>query len=158
MEALELEFTVACSPEHAFDMWANRTSLWWPAGHSISGETGLTITFEPHAGGRVYERTVDGVEHDWGEILVYEKPRRLSYLWHLRQDSADATEVEITFARRDEGTAVRIAHRGWDRLGARGADLRERNRKGWDGLLPHYERACGLAARETDRRGDMTQL
>ena len=41
MEALELEFTVACSPEHAFDVWANRPSLWWPTSHSISGETGL---------------------------------------------------------------------------------------------------------------------
>ena len=27
---LELAFTVACPPEHAFSVWAERTSLWWP--------------------------------------------------------------------------------------------------------------------------------
>jgi uncharacterized protein YndB with AHSA1/START domain len=143
VEPLELEFTVACSPEHAFDVWVKRTSLWWPSSHSVSGEAGLAVTFEPRVGGRVFERTADGQEHDWGEVLVYEEPRRLAYLWHLRQDRADATEVEITFAPHDEGTAVHIVHRGWDRLGARGPELRDRNREGWAGLLPHYVRACG---------------
>ena len=31
-----IEFEVACSPEHAFDTWANRTSMWWPISHSVS--------------------------------------------------------------------------------------------------------------------------
>ena len=30
MEPLVLEFTVGCPPEHAFAVWAERTSLWWP--------------------------------------------------------------------------------------------------------------------------------
>ena len=38
-----------------------------------------------------------------------------------------------------------IVHRGWERLGARGVDLRERNRRGWAGLIAHYERACAPA-------------
>ena len=29
-EPLRLSFDVACPPEHAFSMWADRTSLWWP--------------------------------------------------------------------------------------------------------------------------------
>jgi uncharacterized protein YndB with AHSA1/START domain len=60
MEPLELEFTVACPPERAFEVWAKRTSLWWPHGHSVSGDPGLTVTVEPHAGGRIYERTPQG--------------------------------------------------------------------------------------------------
>jgi hypothetical protein len=28
MAPIELRFTVACSPEHAFEVWALRTSLW----------------------------------------------------------------------------------------------------------------------------------
>ena len=139
---LELRFTVACAPEHAFATWAERTSLWWPHGHSVSAEPGLTVTFEPRAGGRIYERTPDGVEHDWGEVLAWEPPRRLVYLWHLRFDRADATVVEITFAPAGEGTAVTIVHRGWERLGARAPERRERNRRGWDGLIPHYRAAC----------------
>jgi hypothetical protein len=53
MEPLELSFTVACAPEHAFDVWANKTSLWWPHGHSVSAEPGLTVTIEPRPGGRI---------------------------------------------------------------------------------------------------------
>jgi uncharacterized protein YndB with AHSA1/START domain len=139
---LELRFTVACPPAHAFATWAERTSLWWPHGHSVSGKRGLTVTFEPRAGGRIYERTPDGAEHDWGEVLAWEPPRRLVYLWHLRFDRADATEVEITFAPGRDGTTVTIVHRGWERLGVNGPERRERNARGWAGLVPHFEAAC----------------
>ena len=141
-EPLELSFTVTCSPEHAFDTWATRTSLWWPHGHSVSGDPGLTVTIEPRAGGRIYERTPDGVEHEWGEVIEWEPPRLLRYLWHLRFDRADATEVEIAFAPDPEGTAVTIVHRGWERLGAKGPERRARNARGWAGLIPHYAEAC----------------
>jgi uncharacterized protein YndB with AHSA1/START domain len=141
-EPLELSFTVRCSPEHAFRMWATRTSLWLPHGHSVSGDPGLTVTIEPRPGGRIYERTAAGVEHEWGEVLDWEPPRRLRYLWHLRFDRADATEVEIGFAPNPEGTAVTIVHRGWERLGAKGPERRARNERGWGGLIPHYVEAC----------------
>jgi len=139
MEPLELAFTVACPPAHAFAVWAERTSLWWPQGHSVSGEAELSVTFGPRPGGRIFERTPAGDEHDWGEVLEWEPPRRLAYLWHLRQDRADATRVEISFAAADEGTAVTIVHSGWERLGSRGEGLRERNQRGWGGLIPHFE-------------------
>src|SRR5262249_43002769 len=80
----------------------------------------LIVTFEPRPGGRIYERTPGGREHDWGEVLAWEPPRRLVYLWHLRFDRADATEVEVTFTPVEGGTRVRIEHRGWERLGAVG--------------------------------------
>ena len=57
MEPLELSFTVACAPEHAFAVWAGRTSMWWPHGHSVSAAPGLTVTLEPRPGGRIYEPT-----------------------------------------------------------------------------------------------------
>jgi uncharacterized protein YndB with AHSA1/START domain len=100
------------------------------------------VCFEPRAGGRIFERAPGGEEHEWGAVIIWEPPRRLVYSWHLRQDRADATEVEITFAAEGEGTAVTIVHRGWERLGARGPELRERNTKGWAGLLPHYVAAA----------------
>ena len=142
MKPLELRFSVACPPERAFALWATETSRWWPRGHSVSGDPGLVVTFEPRAGGRIFERTPAGDEHDWGEVLVWEPPRRLAYLWHLRFDRTDATEVEITFEEHAAGTAVTIVHRGWERLGANGPERRERNARGWAGLVPHFERAC----------------
>jgi uncharacterized protein YndB with AHSA1/START domain len=142
MEPLELRFGVACSPERAFATWAEKTSQWWPHGHSVSAEPGLTVTFEPRPGGRIYERTPAGVEHDWGEVLAWEPPHRLVYLWHLRFDRADATEVEVTFAPADAGTEVTIVHRGWERLGAVAPERRERNRRGWAGVIDHYRKAA----------------
>lgn len=140
MEPLRLQFTVACPPERAFALWTTEISRWWPRGHSVSGDPGLTVIFE--AGGRIYERTPDGVEHDWGEVLAWEPPRRLVYLWHLRFDRADATEVEVRFEPAAEGTAVTIEHRGWERLGAVAEERRERNRRGWGGAIEHYRAAC----------------
>lgn len=87
MEPLEIEFTVACPPERAFEVWA-----------------------------------------------------------HLRFDRADATEVEVTFAAAGGETAVSIVHRGWERLGARGPERRERNRRCWAGVTEQYRRACGQAS------------
>jgi uncharacterized protein YndB with AHSA1/START domain len=47
MEPLELSFTVACSPEHAFAVWATKTSMWWPSDHTVSGSdaTEVEVTF-----------------------------------------------------------------------------------------------------------------
>ena len=135
------EFTVDCSPEHAFSVWAERTSLWWPGSHSVSGAP-ESVRFEPRAGGRIVERAPGGDEHEWGRVIAWELPRRLVYSWHLRQDAADATEVEITFAAVGSGCVVTIVHRGWERLGSRGPELRERNVRGWAGLLPRYVAAA----------------
>jgi uncharacterized protein YndB with AHSA1/START domain len=143
MEPLELEFDVACDAPRAFSLWAEQTTRWWPHGHSVSAEPGLTVTFEPRAGGRIYERTPQGDEHDWGEVLAWDPPHRLVYLWHLRFDRADATEVEVTFTPRETGTRVRIEHRGWERLGAIAEERRDRNRRGWAGVTEHYRRLAG---------------
>jgi uncharacterized protein YndB with AHSA1/START domain len=143
VEPIVIEFEVACSPEHAFDTWANRTSLWWPPSHSMTSAPGLVVTFEPRPGGRIFERTPAGVEHDWGEVLAWERPRRLAYLWHLGTDRGRATEVDISFAGDAGATTVTIVHRGWERLGADALAWRQRNLGGWGGLLPHFQEAVG---------------
>jgi uncharacterized protein YndB with AHSA1/START domain len=137
-EPIEVEFTVACSPAHAFEVWSGRFSQWWPRGHSRSGNPDLTVVLEPRPGGRIFEREPNGVEHDWGEVLDFEPPRRLRYLWHIYGERGEATEVDVTFAPDGDATNVRIVHSGWDRIGERGEELRRRNRAGWDGLVPHY--------------------
>ena len=97
IEALEFEVAVQCSNDHAFDVWANRTSMWWPRDHTRSGDPSAVVTFEPRVGGRVFERTPDGTEHDWGEVTVWEPPDRLVYLWHIYGDRSEATLVEDHF-------------------------------------------------------------
>jgi hypothetical protein len=142
IDPIELRFTVGCSPEQAFDVWASRTALWWPIAHTVSGASGVRVTFEPRAGGRIFERTPGGAEHEWGEVVAWDPPRELRYLWFIRRDRGDATDVTISFDGTTQETTVTIVHEGWERLGRRGPAWRETNQAGWAGVLPDYRRAC----------------
>jgi uncharacterized protein YndB with AHSA1/START domain len=138
-DPLRLSFEVACPPEHAFEVWTSDIDTWWPTDHTVTGHTDLTVVLQPGVGGRIYERTFDGTEHDWGEITVWDPPARLAYRWHLRQAEADATEVVINFvAQGEDATRVDIEHRGWERLGLAGQQRRQTNRNGWESVLPHF--------------------
>lgn len=142
IEPLVIDFVVGCSPGHAFELWTTRASTWWPADHSNSGHPDLDVIFEPRVGGRIYERTPDGREHDWGEITTWDPPERLCYSWHMTSDPSTATEVEITFAASEAGTAVRIEHRGWEHFAGAATERRNANRRGWGDVLVHYRSAC----------------
>lgn len=152
-EPLRLSFEVTCSPEHAFGVWTTGIGTWWPSDHTVTGRPDLAIVLEAAVGGRIYERTPKGAEHDWGEVTAWEPPTRLAYLWHLRQDRADATDVEIRFVPLGpDGTRIDIEHRGWERLGTSAEPFRERNRTGWATLLPHFRAAVDGADESGDRR------
>jgi hypothetical protein len=139
IEPLTYSFDVACSVHHAFETWTSKIDSWWPAGHTYSGEADASVVLEPRVGGRIYERTSDGAEHEWGEVTVWDPPVKFGYLWRLRKRREDGTDVEIRFTEvNDDATRVEIVHTGWERLGAGGSDWRERNTSGWSGVLPHY--------------------
>jgi hypothetical protein len=143
LEALRISVEVACDQRHAFATWTARFGTWWPTAHTVSGERDAVVILEPGVGGRIFERAPDGREIDWGEITAWDDPRRLAYLWHIRRDRADATDVEITFVPVGESTTrVDIVHRGWERLGADATTWRDANTSGWAGLLPHFVSAC----------------
>lgn len=139
---LEIAFRVDCTPQRAFALWTAKTSLWWPKSHTVSGEPDLDVVIEPHVGGRIYERTPSGDEHDWGRVRDWDPPGAFGYAWHLRQDPASATDVRITFTpNATGGTDITIVHRDWA-----SPDQRERNERGWGGLLPHFLTATGAAS------------
>jgi Activator of Hsp90 ATPase homolog 1-like protein len=143
LEPLRLTFDIACPAEHAFTVWTERLSAWWPKGHSVSGDRDAVVTLEPGPGGRIYERTSDGTEIDWGEVTTWDPPRRLRYLWHIGRARTDATDVELTFVDRGDGTTrLEIVQSGWERLGAEGATWREANTNGWSGLVPVFVAAA----------------
>ena len=148
-EPIRLAFDVDCPADHAFEVWTGGIDTWWPTDHTSSGDAATHVVLEGRTGGRIFERTLGGAEHDWGEVTVWEPPSRLSYLWHLRRDRADATEVEIRFVAAGASTTrVEIEHRGWERLGTGGEEQRDRNRGGWATLLPHYVAAASGEVRE----------
>ena len=148
---LRMSFEVACSREHAFSVWTTRFGMWWPRDHTVSGRAD-SVVLQPVVGGRIYERTADGTEHDWGEVTVWQPPARLAYLWHLGLDRDRATEVEVRFIAQGAATRIEIEQRGWERLGEAAERWRARNLAGWQGLLPHYQAALDAAARPREGR------
>jgi uncharacterized protein YndB with AHSA1/START domain len=142
-EPLLVELELRCSVEHAFATWTDRFGMWWPRGHTTSGDPDATVHLEPYVGGRIFERTSDGREIDWGEVTHWDPPRRLGYLWHIRRPREAATDVLVQFDPADgTGCQVRIEHSGWDRLGDEGPAWRDANRGGWTGLLPNFKEAA----------------
>ncbi len=143
IEPLRMSYELACTPEHAFETWTGKASVWWPKEHTVSHEAGAEIVFEPRPGGRIFERTPQGREIDWGEIIEWKPPRLLRYRWHIATEKERSTDVEIVFRRAPGNrTRVEIEHAGWDGLGEIGRAWRDTNRGGWDGVMPAYVAAA----------------
>lgn len=139
IEPLTYTFDLACSASSAFEVWTAKINSWWPRSHTVSGEPDANVFLEQHVGGRIYERTADGTEHEWGEVTVWDPPVRFGYLWTIRKSRDDGTDVDIRFIELEkDATRVEIVHTGWERLGAGGDDWRARNTLGWEGVLPAY--------------------
>ena len=146
IEPLRLSFDVQAPADHAFSVWTERIDRWWPADHTQTGSGNLEIVLEGHVVGALEDPATNGQEWDWGRIQIWEPPQRFVYSWHLKRTSEEASEVEIRFVPlSDDATRVEIEHRGWERLGAEGGSWRDRNRGGWETLLPHYVGAVQAA-------------
>ena len=145
-EPLRVTFDVAVPVDHAFEVWTARTGLWWPRGHTVSGDPD-SVVFEPYVGGRIVERGLDGGEHVWGEVTGWDPPHGLTFRWHLFFDVEEATAVSIVFEPQPAGTRIRLEQSGFDALGVRGAQRREGNVEGWAvttaAFRDHLERTTG---------------
>jgi hypothetical protein len=83
------------------------------------------------------------MEHEWGEVVVWDPPARVEYLWHLFLDRSEATEITVTFIPLDETTSqVRLVQTGFERLGAEvGPERRRRTNHAWLELTGLYQGA-----------------
>ena len=141
MGVIVVEFEVSTSPDHAFEVWTSKPSMWWPRSHTVTQDPRVSIIFEPYEGGRIYERSPDGAEHDWSEVFLWEPPARIVYLWHLFFDRSEATEVTVTFRPLETGTLVTLTQTGFEKLGEAGIDRRRRTNQAWLELTGHYRGA-----------------
>ena len=139
-EPVRKQISVDCDVDSAFRTFTEDIATWWPvASHSMNGE-GATPHFEPRAGGRVYERTADGREHDWANVLVYEPPLRVVLEWKVNP-AAPPTEVEVHFSQDGGGTRVELEHRGWEAYASGGIDERGSYDSGWGHVLGRFREA-----------------
>jgi uncharacterized protein YndB with AHSA1/START domain len=136
LPAITKTVTVRAPQEEAFRVFTDGIGSWWPAWrYSVGEEKVETVVFEAREGGRLYERWGDGTEHVWGTVQTCEPPERLVYSWHPGRDEGTAQEVEMRFVAEGEATRVEIEHRGWERLGEKGAEAQSGYDSGWEYVL-----------------------
>ena len=121
------------APEHAFSIWAERTTLLVAGGALGVRSPPSAVVFEPRPGGRIYERAPRGDEHEWGRVTALEPPPGSRTRGTCARTAPTPPTSRSRSRRVPDGTAVAIVHSGWERLGAKGPDLRERNTRGWAG-------------------------
>jgi uncharacterized protein YndB with AHSA1/START domain len=147
--------TVKAGAERAFQVFTQGIDTWWPRTHHIGKSPMKKAIIEGRAGGRCYSEQVDGTECDWGQVLVWEPPRRLvlawqiTHAWGYEPDLAKSSEVEVRFTPVAEGGATRIdlEHRHFERHGA-GADAMRTAvdaPNGWTTILGLYSAAAEKA-------------
>jgi uncharacterized protein YndB with AHSA1/START domain len=144
-EPVVITTVVDAPPAKAFAVFTDGMNSWWPATHHIGPQDDFTATVEPRAGGRWYERGVDGSECDWGRVLVWDPPNRLVLDWQISADWAyDATlhtDVEVRFVAVGDGrTQVELEHRNLDAFGEHAAEMRSAfdSTGGWQGTLAAF--------------------
>jgi len=130
---IEIDTLVPCAPDAAFDYFTRDIGRWWPlARYSCSQEHAASVQFDD---GKLVETDRDGKRYEWGEVLAWERGRRLALTWHPGTPPEDALIVTVTFDAAGDGTRVKLVHSGWERLGAKAADARASYAGGWPTVL-----------------------
>ena len=139
------QITVNAPIEKAFDVFTTRFDTWWPRSHHIATAEMAEAILEQRAGGRWYERGIDGSECDWGEVLEFEPPNHVTLSWRLdgnfQYDAHAASRVDVWFtAESPTVTRVELAHSELDRHGETWRQLRDGidSGGGWQMILAGF--------------------
>ena len=118
------QVVVNAPAEQAFMAFTGRFGDFKPPEHNMLAAAIAETVFEPHVGGHIYDRAVDGSECRWARILAYEPPDRvvfswdISPQWQVETDPELTSEVEVRFvAEGPDRTRVELEHRHLDRHG-----------------------------------------
>jgi len=147
--------TVPLSQPRAFELFTARMTEFWPPEHSIGSAEIAEVVIEPHAGGRWFERGVDGSECPWGRVAEWEPPRKVVLLWQVgadwQFDHEFQTEIEVSFTEETPGhTRVDLRHRNLQRYGDATEQMRAvfDHPDGWTGTLARFVGLANPAAPE----------
>ncbi len=143
--------TVNTNVDRAFKVFTEGFDTWWPRSHHIGSSPMKRAVIEGFAGGRCYSEQVDGTDCPWGEVTVWEPPRRFVFAWLItpewtyQPDRTKASEVEVRFTPLGDGaTRVDLEHRHFDRYGEGGEAMRKGvdSEMGWGALLDLYKKTA----------------
>jgi uncharacterized protein YndB with AHSA1/START domain len=148
--SVQKQIVVEAPIERAFSVFTEEFDSIKPREHNLLAVEIAETVFEPRAGGRIYDRGVDGSECHWARVLAYEPPDRVLFSWdinpqwQIESDLEKTSEVEVRFiSESPERTRVELEHRNLDRHGEGWEGTREG--VGSEGGWPLYlERFAGL--------------
>lgn len=139
---------VKVSQKRAFEVFTGSIGAWWPKSHHIGPTEPKSVTIEPREGGRWFETGPDGVETEWGRVLVWDPYGRLVLGWQVsaefKFDPALITEVELVFTPVGEReTRVDLEHRNLERFGDKAEQVASQvgAPNGWGKILEQYAEA-----------------
>lgn len=136
IDPVRKERVVEATPEKAFELFTAGIARWWPVStHSVACESTTVVAIEGKVGGRLFEKSETGGEHEWGKVLAWEPPGRMVVTWHPGRSDATCQELEVSFAPAEGGAKLVLEHRGFETLGERGEDVRDDYDDSWDEIL-----------------------
>jgi uncharacterized protein YndB with AHSA1/START domain len=122
--SVQAQIVVEVSIEQAFTVFTDGIGSWKPPEHNLLSVDIAETVFEPHEGGYVYDRGIDGSECRWARVLAYEPPNRvvmgwcISPRWQIETDPKRMSEVEVRFiGEAPARTRVEILHSKLERHG-----------------------------------------
>ena len=142
------EIVVDAPVERAFAVFTEQFDRIKPREHNMLAVDIAETVLEPRAGGRIYDRGVDGSECSWARVIAFEPPRRLLFTWDIgptwqvETDPARTSEVEVRFiAETPERTRVELEHRHLERHGRGWESVRDGvgHEQGWPLYLQRYD-------------------
>ena len=143
LDAIQKSIIVRCDLEQAFRVWTEQIDVWWPKGHSRSGDPRTTVLLERRLGGRLYEQTPMGVEHTWGHVIAWNSPRHFVMHWYLGSSPDQPTRVEVHFSALANGdTRVDLLHQGPELIGELWGRTKAVFITAWAHVLTAYGAAC----------------
>jgi uncharacterized protein YndB with AHSA1/START domain len=142
-----MDVVVAAPIERAFSVFTEGIGSWFPPEYNLLPVPIAERVFEPHVGGNVYDRGIDGSECRWGRVLAYEPPTRvviswdINPQWQIETNPEKTSEVEVRFVTEAAGrTRVELEHRNLDRHGEGWEQSRDAvgGEGGWPGCLQRF--------------------
>jgi uncharacterized protein YndB with AHSA1/START domain len=146
---VHVRVTVDVPIEHAFSVFTGQCDRWWPPTYRLSRGTGSPVLIEPHIGGRWYEAPSDGPECDWGKVLEWDPPRRVTLSWQItpefgpQTDEQQASRVEVRFEREGPNrTTVTLVHSEIERHGDGCEAMLKAVSSAWPGIMETYAKVA----------------
>ncbi len=91
---LAFELRIQASAERTFQVMTQQAHRWFP--HNFGGDRLRRVVLEPRVGGQHYEDWGDGRGHLYGEVTLYDPPRRWATRGRLMAGTIMDTDYQLT--------------------------------------------------------------